>query len=57
MAHVWGLKAAARNALLPCPRCNASAQSPCMTWWNILVPLGLVSHAERAVAIGVGGAR
>lgn len=49
MAYAWGLKAAVRNAMLPCPKCKASPQSPCMTWWNILVPLGLVSHAERAL--------
>lgn len=49
--YAWGLKAAVRNAVLACPECGASAQSPCMTWWNILVPLGLVCHAARGVPV------
>lgn len=47
--YVWGIRAAVRNAMLPCPECKASAASPCMTWWNIVVPLGLVSHRARSV--------
>lgn len=45
--YAWGVKAAVRNAFLPCPKCKASSGSPCMTWWNILVPLGFVCHAAR----------
>lgn len=48
-SYAFGLKAAVRSALLPCPKCGATIHSPCMTWWNLVIPLGLVSHAERAV--------
>lgn len=49
--YVWGMKAAVRNAFLPCPKCKAPAGWPCLTAWQLLLLPGLVSHAERAVAI------
>jgi len=57
MKHRFGLKASVRSALLPCPECKASAASPCMTWWNIVVPLGLVCHAARCNLEVPGGPR
>lgn len=50
--YVWGVKAALRTSLLPCPACGAWRYEPCSTWWNFLVPLGFISHLERSLPSG-----